>query len=77
MRTRVKTEQEGVVREAKKSELAKVRAEENIRAAERMVEEVKQEMKQETQNYKFELELKYQTLIQNKESEMRQTMATN
>jgi len=34
-------------------------------------------MKTETQNYKFELELKYQTLIQNKETEIRQTLATN
>ena len=42
-----------------------------------MVNEVRQEMKQETQNYKFELELKYQTQMQNKENEMRQTMATN
>lgn len=33
-------------------------------------------MKTETQNYKFGLELKYQTLMQNKENEMRQTWAT-
>ena len=42
-----------------------------------MVEEGKQEFQKETQKNKFTMELEYQTLIQNKENELRQTYATN
>ena len=48
-----------------------------MKAQEQMVQQIQQEMKKETQNYKFELELKYQTLIDNKEKEMQKTFATN
>ena len=51
--------------------------EESLLASERMLEQIKQEMTNETQNYKFGLELEYQTKLSNKEKEMRSTMATN
>ena len=51
--------------------------EEKLLASERMLESLKQEMTQETQNRKFALELEYQTKLANKEKDMQTTMAMN